>query len=773
MKDRLIGLDINGWHDRAVRNWRLDRDGLEQAVPEGHLIDGGAVSRVVRVGDEMLMAIGGPRAQLAMHGRGGGWGDFGNENRRVLIRRSDEPTEWGICMQELGQEARTAVLAIPDLQRMDEEARENRLEAMRALRARRTMLVWSSVALAVQKCQQMTVEDGQRLGIIEIDTDGLRLQTLDIVERDALLTPRRRSFGHLVGTNLGLAKRERVCLEKVSADADDPRVARALRLADLPALLAMSGPDATNSELIRLENGDWIEAVGNAPGVQDDLDLDAFFEAADHVMLHGPCEPELLDAIRALLQRSTDKKISVADPASVANGAFQVAMRVRQGLPPWYDYLPNVETIVQDLEEAESLSLVEKDEVAEAGKTWRSHKPITLRWQAGSTSMKVWLKKDDDPNPRMSSATVPIAPERDEKVELYLEQQPAQGRAKLRITSETWPFLQERPAIVDWDAGEQDPDGRDWETIIADFKVRPPVIPKRVILPAHDDLWYPEQGDGLVEALRAFNGMNYTPVYKALCDRRRVYLDQPNHPDHDRVFYAVDSDGGRPSGVKDDDWELLLAVISQAEADFTAGNVKNNHALGVLSWSFRLCPATVWPIVVRVLRKDGGPPSFLGWRIMYPQALGRTAVDRDAFSAAIDYLNSLGVDWTKDQQACAGFLLSRNDEIFDILDAATIDRWAHVAQASLRQGLRTGFRNNQYYYLPILIAGLLRWRLRDPNAFAPIHDSKGKIFVDLLERSIQRGDIYPRQRAAYQTVLNTISDTGARPDLLQTLFDLL
>jgi hypothetical protein len=67
----------------------------------------------------------------------------------------------------------------------------------------------------------------------------------------------------------------------------------------------------------------------------------------------------------------------------------------------------------------------------------------------------------------------------------------------------------------------------------------------------------------------------------------------------------------------------------------------------------------------------------------------------------------------------------------------------------------------------------LRWRLREPNAFAPTNDTKGEVFADLLERAIQREDIDPRQRAAYQTVLDAISDTGARPDLLQTLFDLL
>lgn len=778
MKNRLLGLDMNGWHDRAVRNWRRGGDGSDEAVPEGHPIDGGTVSRVVHVGDadgkapSDLPRVGGPRARFAMHGKGGGWGDFGDVDRRVLIRRSDDPEAWASCMQELGQEARIAVLAIPDLPRMTEEAREKRLRSMRALRARRPMLVWSSVALALQRCEQKTIHGGQKLGTIELDTHGLRLQTLDIVERDALLTPRRRTIGRLVGTSLGLAERERVCLERVRADAGTPRVAHALGLADLPALLAMSAPGAQGSELIRLENGDWIEAVGTAPGIEDDTDIGAFFEGADQVVLQGPCRPELLDAIRALLQRALNKTIDVADPSAVADGAFRVAMRVQQGLPPWYDCLPDVKTIVQDRDEADSLSLVGQNEVVEAGKTWRSRRPITLRWQAGSTSMKVWLKKDDDPDPRMSPATVPVGPVRDEEVHLYLEQQPAQGRAKLRITSETWPFLRERPAIVDWDAGEHDPYGRDWEKIISDFKVRPPVIPERVILPAHRDLWYPHQRGGLASALRDFDGKNYTPVYKALAARRRVYFDQPKHPDHDRPFYAVDSDGGRPPGVLDDDWDRLLAVIGQAEADFTSGNVQNNHALGVLSWSFRLCPAATLPVVLRVLKDGGGPPSFFGWRIMYPQALGRTAANKEAFGAAIDYLNSLDIDWTRDQQACAGFLLSRNDEIFEILDADTIDRWAHVAQMSLRQGLSEGFGNNQYY-LPILVAGLLRWRLREPNAFAPAQGGEGDVLIDLLDRAIRGDDLDPRQRAAFEVVLAAVSDTGARPDLLQTLFDLL
>ncbi len=737
------------------------------------MVDGGPVSRVVDVGDgENLTPVGGPRAQLAMHGKGDGWGEFGDEKRRVLIRRSCDPDAWSACMKELGDRPQIAVLAVPDFRAMDDAARETRLDAMRSLRARRTMLVWSSVALALHMCQQKKLDDNQRLGVIELDTKGIRLQTLDIVKRDGFLTPRRRSVGLLVESALGLDARERKAQEHVASDNSHQSFARTLNLADLPALLAMSAPGEVKSELLRLVNGDWVEAIGESPAINVDFDLKCFFDKAHHVVLHGPCEPGLLHAVAKDLNHSSGKKVEVAEPNATAFGAFRVAERLKQGLPPWFDYLPKIETIVQSGDKVESLSLVDEDEVAEAGKVWRSRKPVKLLWQAKSPRIEVWLKKEDDPKPRSSPASVQDAPDHDQEVQLILEQQPAQGRAKLRITADTWQMLRDRPAVVDWDAGKHDPAGRDWKTIIADFEPRPPVIPDRVVLPAHRYLWYPDRDVGLAEALRGFDGRNYTPVYKALMDRRQVYFDQPDHPEHNRVYYAVDSDGGRPHGVDDEDWSRLQDILKQAERDFTSGKVTNNHALGVLSWCFRLCPPSVWPIVTRVLRHKGGRPSFPGWRIMYPQALGRIAAGKVAFAEAIKYLNSLTPPWTRDQQACAAFLLSRNDEIFDLLGQKTIDRWSRAAATSLKAGVKHGFSQRQYY-VPVFIAGLMRWRLREPYAFTPEHDPNVDAVSELLAATLERDDIGGKHRTAYETVLDAIRDKGTRPDLLQTLFDLM
>ena len=62
-------------------------------------------------------------------------------------------------------------------------------------------------------------------------------------------------------------------MKKLKSAADDPRVEHALSLADLPALLAMSGPGELVTELIRLEDDDWFEAVGEAPAIAADVEM--------------------------------------------------------------------------------------------------------------------------------------------------------------------------------------------------------------------------------------------------------------------------------------------------------------------------------------------------------------------------------------------------------------------------------------------------------------------------------------------------------------------
>lgn len=81
---RLCGYDLNGWRDRAARNWTIGADGDEP--PEVHLTGWLLFSAVFRM-DTAKEArwIGGLRLNLHRMVRGAPWGDVGSPDRRRLM----------------------------------------------------------------------------------------------------------------------------------------------------------------------------------------------------------------------------------------------------------------------------------------------------------------------------------------------------------------------------------------------------------------------------------------------------------------------------------------------------------------------------------------------------------------------------------------------------------------------------------------------------------------------------------------------------------------
>lgn len=774
MTRRLIGLDINGWHDRAMRDWTVDENGELRVEDDGALIDGGPLSCSVLVGPEARREpFGGPGARLAPHGRGGGWGDRGLPSLRRPLRRGFDEENWTLAIRALGDAPGIAVLAIPDLPEMTDVQRERRLRALRAARAPRALLAWSSVLIALFELEAAPRPSRTRLCVVEIDAEGLRVQTLTIRDVEGVLAPERHEAGRRHACELGFAARERSARETIAASSDSRPFRTALDNADLPGLLAMSAPPSRRRELLRLGNGDWQELEWSAMSpTESDLGVPDLPDC-DELIVHSPAEPAFNEAVAALLRPHSPAPVRCAPPYAVARGGLIAADRMARDQPLWYDFLPAVDTIVERDGHPASLPLVPGDSVARAGRAWRSPEPVELVWPAGNKRIEIWLRKEDDPRPRQAPATVETPPDIARRVQLSLEQQPAQGRARLTISSTEWSELESRPARLDWDAGTPDP--RSWDEIIESLEGAPPGYPERVVLPAHEALWYPEDGGGLAEALQRFDGRSYTPVYKALAQRMRVYWKIPGHPERRRKFYAVDSDGGRPAGVADDDWRRLVEVVAQAEEDLRRGHVSDNHALGVLSWSFRLCPASIWPLVAQTLYDGDSPTAFRGWHVMYPQALGRIAGDAPAFDAAIRYLSGVRTRWKKDQQACAAFLLTRNDEVFLRLNRATIEQWADGACVLIRDARANQF-SGAFRYLPVLLAGLIRWRIAEPYAFVRDQDPYGAKLGAALDAvcddpEATGGEDDPLT-AAYRDVKALLDSESVRRDLLQDLFDL-
>ena len=85
-KRKLCGFDVNGVRDFAARNWR-STPGEGEEIGLIDIVHSGPLSSVVKVNDIGRMHwIGGPQADLAPHGLGGGWGNVGGDDRRVSVR---------------------------------------------------------------------------------------------------------------------------------------------------------------------------------------------------------------------------------------------------------------------------------------------------------------------------------------------------------------------------------------------------------------------------------------------------------------------------------------------------------------------------------------------------------------------------------------------------------------------------------------------------------------------------------------------------------------
>lgn len=682
-RNGLVGIDFSGWRDRVVRNWRISGDGAPEAAVDGHLVEAGPLSCTVLVGPtEDLKRIAGPGARLAPHGRGDGWGARGAAHLRRSLRSDLQPEDLALTLKELASRPAIAVLGIPDLPEMTDAAREARLVALRQAGARRGILAWSSVLLCLDQLTSTSLPAGTRVGIIELDALGFRLQTLDIRERDGVSVPRRRKMGHRTESSMGLANREHSAKQSILKETDEYRLSKVIDQVDLPGLLALEAPGRQLRELIRLGNGDWMEVEATAPKLEEiTFDLSEF-DQTDIVIFHTPASFELAEAIHQSLSTRCSAPVVLARPEAVAHGAFQAARRLRNGLPLWFDFLPRIDTIVSRAGEAVSFPLIPEDEDVEAGQIWTSPKPLELRWPGGSNELRVWLRKEDADWPRLAPARSGSTPEQTVDVLLRVEQSPAQGRAKLTLLAPDWAPLRDTPAVVEWEEGKIEE--KDWSTIIDEESGPRPSIPTRVILPGDARMWT-DEGSDLSGALASFDGNKFSDVYRALSQRKALDWQAPDRDLAGRKYYAIDSDGGRPDGVADQDWNRLINVVGCAEEKLVSGDVIDNHAFGVLSWVFHRCPESIWPIAVQVLKSRGGPPGYKGWHTIYPQGLGRIARSDNSLRACIDFLDDRSDDWNMNEQACASFLLSRNDSVFQLLDPVIVTRWTNRIERLLNQ----------------------------------------------------------------------------------------
>ena len=223
---KLCGMDINGISDAVARNWFIRPDGETEFVDEARINDGGKFSSIVKSKlDNKPQLIGGSQANLAPHGRGGGWGDVGDTDNRMTIRgeldsQTLDPKKLAAAIRGIVSNPSHAILAIDDCLTTTDIKREAFIDAFRINKTKKFLLVWRPVLLALKEIEEENISSEESIGIICHSMDGLIMQTLKIKETSkngtAILAPERKSLGLLIPTNFGYRHLEEMAIKSAS-----------------------------------------------------------------------------------------------------------------------------------------------------------------------------------------------------------------------------------------------------------------------------------------------------------------------------------------------------------------------------------------------------------------------------------------------------------------------------------------------------------------------------------------------------------------------------
>ena len=779
---KLVGYDLNGWNDFGAKNWS-EGPGQETIINEEQLVCGGIGGVVVRVDDAARATefIGGMQALRSPHGRGPGWGEVGSADRRLSVRSMIENAPeykselaGSLSAMACARKA-TVVLAIPDLPDLDEEKQEALLTSLRKLRPRRRLLVWRSVLAVIaflcdERSQRWT--EGQTIGVIGHHAKGLSAQVLNL-RREGKFAPERKRFGELIKCDLGLDSFLQQASVLLTKKCENPRRSDHVISSNLPCQLAIEG--FCDVEPLRLSNGTWeiidpptrfLPIIGDVPSK-----LVQALAGCDHLLFETPTTGRVRNLIIGKIQDALRREVQVLEPKAVALGALEAARRLSENDPVYYDFLPQISTIVQNATDVANYNLIPPDALLPAGQSYQSDRPAHLSLVAGTKEIKVHLKKQTDSTPRRAVVSLVNRPQTDTPVELHLQQTPASGRARLTLVSEA--FVS--PLIVDWEHAEQL--DQTWEEVIESLEPKKPSVPNRMVLPCGSENWFDtDRGHGLIKLLED-NLDKRIPDWETLA--KKVSMRPLGK-------YSVSSDGDLPMDIPDSAHALLEKAVKLAEQDVIARlngkGTKKNQSLRFLTWLFKRCPEWIVPNLLDALDALDSPVRQhpftlpLGSRPLILQGIGRTATNRQQQRQTFDYLLSLPKEkWKKNQIACAAFLLSRNDNAPMLLDRTEVDFIASVAEAKVYEAVGRNF-STAYSYGPFLLVGLLRWRLKEPWALIAGRDpvaTKLLIATQSLAEHLNRLVKNDPQLEKYVIILTQVCEElegrGTNPDILVKL----
>lgn len=773
---KLCGYDLNGWRDTAARNWVILPDGEEKEV-RSSIIEGGIFSVVVETGAKADGGlVGGAQASIAPHGLGAGWGVIGASEKRFrvadLLNADPSVVHLTAALKGMSSLASFGVASLDDQAETGELLQERLLVALRKAKISTPLLVWRSVLATLFAIEEGTVVEGQTVGVISHVADGITIQKLRIRRErshgEMVLAPERRSVGKLARSNWGYRGLAQIAKGAVYAASSSDRTDH-LDWARSTGNLALGIPAAT--EVVRLSNGDWqvlkppssidLGLISDFPDLRDEV------AGCDILLLETLSQGATKTAFHSAIEKSVRRNAQLLDENSVAEGALYAARRLSKRDPIYFDFLPQISTIVQRRDAAENFDLVDSEATLPAGEVYRSPTPARLAIQAGQDRFSIFLKKETADFPRKAEVNIGAKVDHTIPVELWVEQSPASGRAKILVHSQEFGHQ----FHVDWDGAlELD---QHWDELLEGFKRPAPTIPGRLVLACGIDAWNDSpRGEGLITLLEK-NADRAVVDWTALANRLSA---RPGGK------YAISSDGTIPSEVNSVSVSRLDHLVERALEEVRQGlrgAASGTQSFRFLTWQFRRCPAEVsgWLLEAWDQEVRGHPIFTQGphWKLAY-QGLGRIASNRNFELQAIHKVLGRTIDnwkWQKETAAMA-FLLSRSETAPFLLTRTDVDRIAKRVLREFKENL--GSTYTKFQYAPMLLVGLLRWRVVEPFALIEGQDPMADKLVRSVEATIvdlQHKDRV-RPRAKYgrilEQVLEELRGEGSNPELLLDIY---
>lgn len=786
---KICGFDINGWRDFVTRNWTV-LPGEDEVVGTKTSSQSGPLTSIVQIGHgETLRWVGGHQADMAPHGLGGGWGEVGREDRRLAVRtllEAPEAYEQHLFSAFIGlaSGAEYNVVAIDDALETTEIVQEGILSSLATGKFKNTTLVWRSVLAVLFAIDTALLEGEQMVGVISHSPDGITVQKLRLRKATGrtseVIAPERQEMAKLVTSNIGY----RSIVQNARTAAIGPKglSAQTAHLAISKNVGRVAFGLHSQPDIMRRQNGDWDIISHKHDGMLSDLKLDKQLSSLDDcpiVLVDTLTEGNVRDALSKIVSAQTVGEVKLLPACAVAHGAFVAAKRFSEGDPVYFDFLPRLSTIVFGHDGAASFDLVDKKETLEAGRVYRSKKPALFAIPKGHSSVSVFLQKEAEPHPRKVTVNLDTPLREPVPVSLWVEQKPAAGRARILLDA---PALG-RQFFIDWETAVDDE--RSWDEIISSLETPPPSFPARLILKCGIRPWEDSnKGSGLSNLLKT-ESKREVPDWDSLAEKLSA-----------RPFgeYCISSDGEMPFIVSDED-AASLKQLTKAALDVSRERLlaqvtcadHGNATLKFLTWQFRRCPDEVVEWLIDCI-KNRGLPIFAhpfvqhhsSWILIF-QGLARIANGESNEKLILKMLLSTRVEnWNwRVESACVAILLSRSDTAPQYLRRDDVEKIAERIVGDFRANLQTEYTT--FYYAPFLMAGLLRWRIKEPLALLmgqdPIADSLAAVVEDVKLDMLNRRQATPafqRRRDKYLPILSDLASelegVGRNPDLLLNIY---